>query len=263
MEVGKILEPVKIGIVDDNKIFCQLLQEFFDSFVDLEAVTLAYNGVDAMTALSTSNIDVLLLDLIMPQLDGFGVLQWLQKQPFKVKTIVFSAFAQEHLAKKAIELGADYFVMKPFDLQVLAQRIVEIAQTDKRQIITQILPIRDLETEVDNILNRLQVPAHFKGFNYLKSAILMTIKEPNLVNEMTKKLYPLIAELNGINIQRVERSMRFAIESAWNKGDVEILHELFGYCVDDRKGKPTNASFIAKISDKIRLEKKVKGHLTG
>jgi two-component system response regulator (stage 0 sporulation protein A) len=257
------LKPIRVGIVDDNQIFCQLLQEFFDSFTDLEAVTLAYNGLDAIAAIPNSKVDVLLLDLIMPQLDGFGVLQWLKKQPFKVKTIVFSAFAQEHLAKKAIELGADYFVLKPFDLQVLAQRIRETALAEVRQMITQILPFDGLETDVNFILNRLKVPAHFKGFKYLKDAILMTIKDPNLVNEMTKKLYPLIAELYSINIQRVERSMRFAIESAWNKGDVAILHELFGYCVDDRKGKPTNASFIAKIADKIRLEKKVKGHLTG
>jgi two-component system response regulator (stage 0 sporulation protein A) len=263
MKVGEFLKLIRIGIVDDNQIFCQLLQEFFSSCMDLESVILAHNGADAITALSDSNIDVLLLDLVMPQLDGFVVLEWLKKQAFKVKTIVFSAFAQEHLAKKAIELGADYFILKPFDLKVLAQRIREISQTDDRQIITRILPFEDLETDVYAILNRLQVPAHFKGFKYLKDAILMTIKEPNLVNEMTKKLYPLIAELYDINIQRVERSMRFAIESAWNKGDVEILHELFGYCVDDRKGKPTNASFIAKISDKIRLEKKVKGHLTG
>jgi two-component system response regulator (stage 0 sporulation protein A) len=257
------LKPIRVGIVDDNQVFCQLLQDFFASIADLEVLTLGNNGLDAMAVLPTSNIDVLLLDLIMPQLDGFEVLEWLKKQPFKVKTIVFSAFAQETLAKKAMDLGADYFVLKPFDLQVLAKRIMEIAKSDQRQIITRILPLGDLETDVNHILNRLQVPAHFKGFRYLKDAILMTIKDPSLVNEMTKKLYPLIAELNNINVQRVERSMRFAIESAWNKGEVEILHELFGYCVDDRKGKPTNASFIAKISDKIRLEKKVKGHLTG
>lgn len=257
------MKPIRVGIVDDNQVFCQLLQDFFAPITDLEALTLGSNGVEAMAVLPTSNIDVLLLDLIMPQLDGFGVLEWLQRQPFKVKTIVFSAFAQEALAKKAMDLGADYFVLKPFDLQVLARRIMEIAKSDHQQIVTRILPLGDLEMDVNQILNRLQVPEHFKGFRYLKDAILMTIKDPNLVNEMTKKLYPLIAELYNINVQRVERSMRFAIESAWNKGEVEILHELFGYCVDDRKGKPTNASFIAKISDKIRLEKKVKGHLTG
>ena len=258
------MKRIRIGIVDDNQIFCQLLQEYFNSTSDeLEAVTLAYNGADAIAAIPGSGIDVLLLDTIMPQMDGFGVLQWLKGQPFKIKTIIFTAFAQEHIAKKAVELGADYYVIKPFDLQILAQRIIEIAQTPEREIVTKILPFSELEEEVDRILTMLQVPSHFKGYNYLKDAILMTIKEPGLVNEMTKKLYPLIAEHHGIQIQRVERSMRFAIETAWNRGDVNILHELFGYCVDDRKGKPTNASFIAKISDKIRLEKKAKGRLTG
>jgi two-component system response regulator (stage 0 sporulation protein A) len=263
MEVVWILKSIKIGIVDDNQMFCQILQEYFSSFPHLEAEILAGDGVEAIAKLPESQIDVLLLDIIMPRMDGFGVLQWLQGQSSKVKTIVFTAFGQEQMAKKAMALGADYYVLKPFDLQVLAQRIVELAQTSERQIITKVLPLGDLDAEVSRILARLRIPSHFKGFSYLKDAILMTIKDPNLVNEMTKKLYPLIAEHYQINIFRVERSMRFAIESAWNKGDVEILNELFGYCVDDRKGKPTNASFIAKISDKIRLEKKVKGHFTG
>jgi two-component system response regulator (stage 0 sporulation protein A) len=254
---------IRIGIVDDNEIFCQLLQEYFNSTPDLNAVILANNGNDAITAIPGSNIDVLLLDMIMPQMDGLGVLQWLKSYSSKIRTIVFSAFAQEQIAKKAIEMGADYYVLKPFDLQVLTQRIIEIAVTPSRQVITKILPIGDLEYEVTKILTRLEIPAHFKGFNYLRDAILMTIKDPALVNEMTKKLYPMIAENAQVNKEGVERSMRFAIETAWNKGDVSILHELFGYCVDDRKGKPTNASFIAKIADKIRLEKKAKGRLTG
>ncbi|HEY8462975.1 MAG TPA: sporulation transcription factor Spo0A [Bacillota bacterium] len=258
------MKVIKIGIVDDNRAFCQLLQDYFNTQVDnLQAQVLAYNGVDAIAAIPGSGIDVLLLDMIMPQMDGFGVLQWLKEQPYKIKTIIFTAFAQEQLAKKALDLGADYYVVKPFDLQVLARRIIEFAQTPEWPVITKILPLSDLDNEVNQILTRLQIPSHFKGYNYLKDAILMTIKEPNLVNEMTKKLYPLIAEHYGVQSQRVERSMRFAIETAWSRGDVNILYDLFGYCVDERKGKPTNASFIAKISDKIRLEKKVKGHLTG
>lgn len=251
--------PVKIGIIDDNQDFCQLLRDFFANQSEIQVIFHGHNGMEAIQLIEKHTIDVLLLDMIMPQVDGFGVLEWLKKRPQRPKVIVFSAFAQEEIARKAVALGVDYYVLKPFNLTILTQRILEIARDKSVGFMAN--PQSDganLEMEVAKILHRLNISSHYKGYNYLRDAVLLTIKEPTIINEVTKRLYPTIAERYGTTAHRVERAMRFAIESAWNKGEVDTLHRLFGYCVDDRKGKPTNASFVAIIADKIRLEKRLK-----
>lgn len=249
------MRPIKIGLVDDNREFCSLLQNFFvTQQAQIEVLFVAHHGLDAIKLLSEHTIDVLLLDLIMPQLDGYGVLEWLKSNSQKLKVIVFSAFAQEEAARKAVALGADYYILKPFNLAVLSKRITDIAASQSNNVISTKKPLNNLENEVSFILQKLKIPIHYKGYNYLKDAVLLTVKEPNLINEVTKKLYPLIAQQYKTVPNSVERSMRFAIEAAWNKGDIETMNKLFGYCIDDRKGKPTNASFIAILADKIRLE---------
>lgn len=259
------LAPVKLGIADDNLEFCMLLQDYFKIQPELEIKLIAHNGTELIQALRETELDVLLLDMIMPELDGLGVLKWLKEHPLekKPKVIIFSAFAKEEVARQAVELGVDYYILKPFDLKTLKQRILEIAtnkpfgQLSKPKLIFK-HRYRDLDKQVSNIIKTLGIPPHFKGYSYLEAAIIMAVQEPGLINEVTTKLYPFIARHFNTSEQRVERAMRFAIETAWNKGNVQILHDLFGYCVDDQKGKPTNASFIAKISDKIRLEHKTR-----
>ena len=253
------MRTIKIGLVDDNHDFCKLLQDFFVTQPQIQVVFIAHNGMDAIKSISENKIDVLLLDLIMPQLDGYGVLEWIKSKSLKVKSIVFSAFAQEDAARKAVALGADYYILKPFNLGVLSKRIADIAVDQANSVISNKKPINNLENEVSFILQKLKIPIHYKGYNYLREAVLLTIKDPNLINEVTKKLYPLIAQQYKTEANSVERSMRIAIEAAWNKGDIETMNKLFGYCIDDRKGKPTNASFIAILADKIRLEQRQKG----
>ncbi len=256
------MQPIRVGLAEDNQEFCQLLQDYFSTQTEIEIVAIAHNGRDIIQLLPYGQIDVLLLDMIMPQLDGLGVLHWLRENPScpKPKIIIFSAFGQEEVARNAVNLGVDYYILKPFDLNTLTQRIIQVAKGTKESTIIKrkISFNKDLETEVVKIIESLHIPSSFKGYAYLRDAIVMTIQDPGLLNEITKKLYPLIAEQYDTTMNRVERAMRFAIETAWNKGEVSILHNLFGYCVDDKKGKPTNASFIAKISDKIRLEKKIR-----
>lgn len=256
------MHSVRIGIADDNQEFCKLLQDFFSTQIEITVAAVVHNGLDVVRILQEVEMDVLLLDIIMPQMDGLGVLQWLKDNPNfnRPKIIVFSAFSQEEISKSAINFQVDYYILKPFDLRVLTQRIIEIARDPVPSVISHRNPdYNELEMEVTRVIQSLKIPPHFKGYSYLREAILMTIQDPNLINEVTKKLYPLIAAQYHTTQHRVERSMRFAIETVWNKGDVkvlQVLHDLFGYCVDDKKGKPTNASFIAIISDKIRLEKK-------
>lgn len=256
------MNPVRLGIADDNLEFCMLLQDYFKIQPEFEIRLIAHNGNDLIKALRETELDVLLLDMIMPELDGLGVLKWLREHPSvkKPKVIIFSAFAKEEVARQAVELGVDYYILKPFDLKTLKQRISEIASHTSGQMVKLINKQRyqDLEKEVSYIIQTLGIPPRFKGYSYLEAAIIMTVQEPSLINEVTTKLYPFIARQFNTNEQRVERAMRFAIETAWNKGNVQILHDLFGYCIDDQKGKPTNASFIAKISDKIRLEHKTR-----
>ena len=258
-----VLAPTRIGIADDNVAFCLLLRDFFHSQLNLEVIAMAHNGSDTIEMLRNQPMDVLLLDLIMPELDGLSVLNWMkenQLQP-RPKVIVFSAFAQEELARNAVSLGVDYFILKPFELGVLAQRIVETAKSPRDWVVKFTKKTnyqKELIDEVNQVLFSLEIPSHYKGFAYLRDAILLTVNHPELINEVTKKLYPLIANNYHTNFHRVERAMRFAIETAWNKGNVNVLHQLFGYCVDEQKGKPTNASFIAKIADQIRLRNKSK-----
>ena len=256
------MNSVRLGIADDNQEFCMLLQDFFKIQPELEIKLIAHNGNDLIKALRETEIDVLLLDMIMPELDGLGVLKWLKEYPAvkKPKVIIFTAFAKEEVARQAVELGIDYYILKPFDLKTLKQRIFEIAAHSSGQLVKLVNKqcYQNLDKEVAHIIQTLGIPPHFKGYSYLEAAIIMTVQEPSLINEVTTKLYPFIAKHFNTNEQRVERAMRFAIETAWNKGNVQILHDLFGYCIDDQKGKPTNASFIAKISDKIRLEYKTR-----
>lgn len=255
------MDSIRLGIADDNLEFCMALQDYFSTQPEMRVLLVAHNGCELVEKLPEIEIDLLLLDMIMPFLDGLGFLKWLKENPLtkKPKVIIFSAFAKEEVVQKAVELGVDYYILKPFDLKTLKQRIIEIMSFSPEGLIVK--PglfhdhvSRDLEKEVSDIILTLGIPARFKGYSYLQAAIIITVLEPGLINEVTTKLYPIIAQQFNTNKQRVERAMRFAIETAWNKGNVQILHNLFGYCIDDQKGKPTNASFIAKISDKIRLE---------
>lgn len=246
--------PVRVAIADDNVEFCHLLVDYFKRCPRLEVVGVAHEGLRTLDLIRETPVDVLLLDMIMPNADGLGVLERLRCADLtrRPKVIVFTAFGQEEMARKAVRLGADYYIVKPFDLATLAQRIMETACEAEGEPPPSSIDIEEVEREVAEMIERLRIPATFKGSYYLREAILLTVVDPALITEVTKRLYPRIAEKYGTTIKRVERSIRFAIETAWAKGEIEFLHELFGP-VDEGKGRPTNASFIAKAADWVRL----------
>lgn len=251
---------IRIGIAEDNQDFCVILKEFLERFEDLTVVATATDGLEAVKMIEDVPIDLLLLDMIMPKLDGIGVLEKIRQWTSRPRIIIFSAFGHEEMTRKAVELGADYFIIKPFDLQVLARRIREIAGTSSfgsEKPVMESIEF-EIEREVTQILHKLRIPPHFKGYTYLREAILRCVVDPSLVNEVTKKLYPQIATKFETTRHRVERSMRFAIETASERGELDYLYQIMGYTVDEKKGKPTNASFIAKIADQIRLQMKVR-----
>ncbi|HHY91993.1 MAG TPA: sporulation transcription factor Spo0A [Firmicutes bacterium] len=252
-------EAIRVMIADDNREFCELVREYIEEQNDMELVGVAYNGTEVLDQLDAAAPDVLVLDIIMPHLDGLGVLETLASRPAtkRPKVIMLTAFGQESITQRVVDLGADYYILKPFNLEVLVNRIRQLAGTVPRPTLRS-LPVkgRSLDLEVTNIIHQIGVPAHIKGYLYLREAILMVINEVDLLGAITKELYPLIAEKYNTTPSRVERAIRHAIEVAWSRGNVEIINSLFGYTIDVNRGKPTNSEFIAMIADKLRVESK-------
>ena len=241
----------------------------------------AKDGNEALDMISSLMPDVILLDVIMPHLDGIGVLEQINmiKMNKKPICIMLSAVGQDKITRRAIELGAEYYVVKPFDIDLLITRIRELknykpaqvnnfisrestfnAPTSKSQYIDlkNMSSNKDdsIEALVTNIIHEVGVPAHIKGYQYLREAIIMVINDIDVINQITKCLYPQIAEKFHTTPSRVERAIRHAIEVAWGRGQQDVVENIFGYTVSAAKGKPTNSEFIAMISDKLRLELK-------
>ncbi len=278
----------RVLIVDDNKEFCEILKNYLDEQEGMEVVEVAYNGDEALEKIKETEPDVLLLDVIMPVLDGIGVLEKLKSEEMKdynPKIIMLTAFGHEDITQKAVNFGAHYYIMKPFNMKILVKRINQIyygvekeaTQEIKPEVNSSIqsesieksgdkvndkldenLPSYDLESEVTNIIHEVGVPAHIKGYLYLREAIMMVIEDIDLLGSVTKELYPKIADKYMTTPSRVERAIRHAIEVAWNRNDLDTIKGFFGYTVDTEKGKPTNSEFIAIVADRLRLNKKVK-----
>ena len=270
--MGGILvnEKIKIVLADDNKDFCQVLKEYLSNEDDIEILGIAKDGIEALDLVKRTQPDLLVLDVIMPHLDGLGVIEKLNAMdiPKMPKIIVLSAVGQDKITQSAINLGADYYIVKPFDFVIFINRIRELVSNKtahiepKSRVNTDIQMTRsnfvknsgNIETEITNIIHEIGVPAHIKGYLYLREAIKMVIDNVELLGAVTKELYPSIAKKFNTTPSRVERAIRHAIEVAWSRGKVDTINQLFGYTVHNTKGKPTNSEFIAMIADKLRLE---------
>lgn len=258
---------ITVAIVDDNERIVNLLETILKEDDDVEVVGKADNGIDALTIIKEKNPDVILLDLIMPKLDGLGVLEKVKHNSDFKKTpafIVVTAIGQEGVTENAFDLGASYYIMKPFDNNIILSRIKQIKGesrlVDNHRVSTfenkSNYMERNLETDVTNIIHEIGVPAHIKGYQYLRDAIMMSVNDSEMLNSITKLLYPSIAKQHKTTPSRVERAIRHAIEVAWSRGKMDTIDDLFGYTVSNGKGKPTNSEFVALIADKIRLEYK-------
>ena len=256
---------IEVLLVDDNKDFCNLLEEFLNQQDEFNVAAIAHDGVEALEEIEEHDFDVLVLDVIMPQLDGIGVLEEVKEKGLKdeFKTIMLTAFGQEDLTQQVVELGADYYILKPFDLDKLASRIKQVMEPASNNgnhdyIIKKEDQQRvNIEERVTEIMHNIVVPAHIKGYLYLRQAITMVIKDIELLGAVTKKLYPSVAEKFDTTASRVERAIRHAIEVAWKNGNTKAINDIFGHSITSSTGKPTNSQFIAKIADKLRLELKV------
>ena len=266
-------EKITVVIADDNQEFSKTLATYLGNEKDMEVVGIAKDGVEAVEQIKELLPDVAILDVIMPHLDGLGVLEKINNSNI-VKTpicIMLSAVGQDKITQKSIALGADYYVVKPFDIELLIKRIREIKnfkpipnnnfigrETQSRQYIeiNENKSLDNLEAQVTNIIHEVGVPAHIKGYQYLREAIILVINDIDVINQITKSLYPQIATKFNTTPSRVERAIRHAIEVAWGRGETDLVENIFGYTVSAAKGKPTNSEFIAMIADKLRLELK-------
>lgn len=257
-------DVIRILIVDDNEEAANIMKNFIDKDPELEVVGIANNGREALDKIVELKPDVTTLDEIMPELDGLGVLEKLkERNMLKENNFLFlTAVTDEQLIKRAYALGVKQFIAKPFDMDVLISRIKQImnpinALGDESSSSNNINRASvDLEARVTEVLHSLGVPAHIRGYHYMRDAIIMAINDADVLNYITKELYPSIAKKCNTTPSRVERAIRHAIEVAWNRGQVDVINSLFGYTVNNNKGKPTNSEFIALISDKLRLELK-------
>lgn len=259
------MEKLNVVIVDDNEKFRNLLGEIVSNDKDLHLLGTAANGEDACKMIKEKSPDIVLLDIIMPKLDGLGVLERIQNEKEMIKKpafIMMSAIGNQEIIDSAFELGASYYIIKPFDTQMILDRVkslyninIDVNRTkstnsyEKNALATG----KSIEEIVTEMIHDMGVPAHIKGYQYLREAIIMSVDDLEMLNSITKILYPEVAKRFHTTPSRVERAIRHAIEVAWGRGKVDTLEEFFGYTVNQGKGKPTNSEFIALITDKIRM----------
>ena len=263
------MEKLNVAIADDNEKMVEVLSKIIDQDEELKLVGKAHNGEEICNIIKEKQPDVVVLDIIMPKVDGLSVMERFSHDENLKKVpsfIVVSAVGQERITEDAFDLGADYFMLKPFDNKMLLNRIKHIRRAGERRVREMNRPRQkeeentynsgNLETDVTDIIHEIGVPAHIKGYQYLRDAITMVVKDREMMEAVTKILYPEIAKKNFTSSSRVERAIRHAIEVAWGRGSLEVIDELFGYTISTGKGKPTNSEFIALIADKICLDYK-------
>ena len=240
----------KILLADNSEEFRLLLRRTLEDTGEFQVVGDTGDGDEAWELIQKTKPDVVVMDMILPGLDGMSLLQ---RVPKEIKCIVLSAFCSQNMVQELTRMGAWYFIPKPAHMDSLLDRIRQATHDSS------VLSLPTLEAEVTAILHEVGVPAHIKGYQYLREAIIIVVQNMDAINAVTKVLYPEVAKRFNTTPSRVERAIRHAIEVAWDRGDLETLQRFFGYTVNSAKGKPTNSEFIAMIADRIRLHRKNQG----
>ncbi|MBQ1281634.1 MAG: sporulation transcription factor Spo0A [Oscillospiraceae bacterium] len=247
---------IKVLIADGNEDFSEHLKEYIQTASGYDAIATASNGLRALELIEQYKPDVLILDLMLSKLDGMGVLKALHTMPKKPVTLVTASFITEYVSAMLSGYGVQYFLLKPYDFRAVIDRLEEIKSASSRKQGARIAKPGNIETMVTSIIHEIGVPAHIKGYQYLREAIMIAVDDMDVINAITKVLYPQVAKTFQTTPSRVERAIRHAIEVAWDRGDLDTLQRFFGYTVSNTKGKPTNSEFIALIADKLQLQLK-------
>ncbi len=253
---------INVLLADNSKHFAIPCANVMKSH-GLDVLTTPKDGKAVLEAIEQHHPDVVIMDFFLPRMDALGVLRHLQEaEGPRPMVMIMSGFDNPALEREVMSAGADYYFLKPFDAHEMSERILTLCSDDPAPPV--VLPGREgdrrdtsLEVRVTSIIHQVGVPAHIKGYQYLRDAILMAIADENIINAVTKRLYPAVAKKHGTTSSRVERAIRHAIEVAWDRGDVDTLNGYFGYTVHTGRGKPTNSEFIAMIADRFRLELKI------
>ena len=254
------MDRIRVMLADDNLNLLRLLSDYLGRKPDIELVAAVSDGVEIPDAVLRHAPDILVMDIIMPRRDGFMTLEALGNMDaaLRPKVIVLTGLARDDFIMRAIQLGASYYMVKPFDMELLYERVVEVAREQPASILAAVQP-EDGEESVDeritNLFLTLGIPAHIKGYQYLREAVRMVLENHDVINRITKELYPGIARKFDTSASKVERAMRHAIEVAWTRGRLDAVNQMYGYRVFAREDKPTNGEFIAMVSDKLAVKK--------
>lgn len=250
------MKKTKLLIIDDNKDLVGMVKEYFKKSQSIEVAMEAKDGSEGILMIDkkADDFDIILLDIVMPNKDGLNVLEYLNKKSINKKVIVLTAYNTQEVIKKVASLGASYFMVKPFELSDLESKIHELSLRQTRTGESIDLFHNNLQISITKTLHELGVPSHIKGYQYIREGITLVYKKPEMIGGITKELYPEIAKKYDSTVSRVERSIRHAIEVSWNRGNWDLMEEIFGHSVDIDKAKPTNSEFIVTIADKLRLE---------
>lgn len=248
------MEKIRVLMIDDNVALTEMVKEYFKDNKRIEIVSSYDNGLDGIKAIieEKDTYDIILLDLIMPKKDGIAVLEELKEKNITRNIIVETSYNSPEVIRNVSEYGVNYYILKPFELDDLENKILSIFKKLDNKSIN--LVTNNLEISVTRMLHQLGMPSHIKGYQYIRDGIIMIYNNPNIIGGITKELYPDVASKYDTTVSRVERAIRHAIEVSWNRGNWDLMEEIFGHSVDIDKAKPTNSEFIVTIADKLRLE---------
>ncbi len=256
------MEKIRVVLADDNLSVLRLLTDYFAETPDIELVKAVSDGARVVETVRAHRPDVLVTDIIMPRRDGFRILEELGELPEeeRPRVIVLTGLSRDDFILRAIKLGASYYMVKPFDMRLLASRIREVASSFEDASIAEIPAAResagpDVDEQITNLFLTIGIPAHIKGYHYLREAVRMVLSTPEIINRITKELYPGIARKFDTTASKVERAMRHAIDVAWSRGRLDSVNSMYGYKVLSPDDKPTNGEFIALVADKVSVKK--------
>ncbi len=250
-------EKIRLLIAEDNDFLSSNISSFMSVKDEIELVGIARNGKEALEFIKLTSPNALICDLIMPESDGFYLLEKLASGQVEniPRTIMLSALGHESIVSRALELGASYYMVKPFDMELLYNRLLDLFCLRALPIDSKaLIKTRTLDEKITSIFLTVGIPAHIKGYQFLRDAIKTVIGSPDIINSITKELYPTVAEHFETSSSKVERAIRHAIEVAWTRGRIDNINEIFGYNIYSKNDKPTNGEFIALIADRLLLE---------
>lgn len=249
-------KKINVLMIDDNEYIVNKVKQYFSKHEVIDLVLTAVNGKDGMDLIinEKDKYDLILMDLIMPEIDGIAILEKMKEKNIQKHVIILTSYKKEYTVKAVSEYNIDYYMLKPFNLESLEKRILEIMNVKERKVSDKEM---DLRIKISDMLHTLGVPSHIRGYQYIRDGIVMMYEEPDMLKGITKEVYPELALKYNTTTSRVERAIRHAIEVSWSRGDYQLMDKYFGNSIDYDKSKPTNAEFIITLTDRLRLDNKV------